>query len=334
MTTPRERVIAALEHREPDRVPLFEVWLDNDELIAKVGGGDLQRTHVELGLDSILMPYETPPGSKAWRDGVDEWGRVWQKGWYAGGVVESEADLAKYSPSMEYLDRHFDAARTAEVRELYPDHCLMYGSHVGPFTAAYLAMGMERFFAALHRRPDFVQKLLANRTEYCVAMLARATRLGAEVLILGEDAAHSGGPMISPEMWREFILPLHRRIVAEAGVPILWHSDGDVTRLLPMAVEAGFAGMHSLEPDSGVDLARVKQDFGQDLVLVGNVEASVLCQDDPEPVRREVKRCISQGAPGGGYMFSTCSSIFKGMNLEAVIEMYRYAAEIGVYRPT
>lgn len=329
---PRERVRAALEHRQPDRVPLFEVWLDNENLIARVGGGDLQRTHVELGLDAILIPYDTPPGSKAWRDGVDEWGRVWQKGWYAGGVVETEADLRQYSPPPDIVEQRFDPQRTEEVMRRYPDHCFIYGSHIGPFTASYLAMGMERFFAALHRRPAFVRQLLENRTEYCVAMLAGATSMGAEVLVLGEDAAHSGGPMISPEMWREFVLPCHRRIVEEAKAPVLWHSDGDVTRLLPLAVEAGFAGVHSLEPDSGVDLAQVKREFGQDLVLVGNVEASVLCEDDLEAVRREVRRCISQGAPGGGYMFSTCSSIFKGMNVEAVIEMYRYAAEIGAYR--
>jgi uroporphyrinogen decarboxylase len=137
--------------------------------------------------------------------------------------------------------------------------------------------------------------------------------------------------MISPDMWREFVLPHHKRIVEEAPVPVLWHSDGDIVRLLPIAVEAGFAGMHSLEPDSGVDLAQVKLEFGGDLVLVGNVEASVLCGSDLEAVREEVRRCMGQGASGGGYMFSTCSSIFNGMNLEAVKEMYRYAAEIGVY---
>ena len=137
--------------------------------------------------------------------------------------------------------------------------------------------------------------------------------------------------MISPEMWREFVLPLHKLIVEEVQAPVLWHSDGDITRLLPLAVEAGFAGVHSLEPDSGVDLGQVKRDFGQELVLVGNVEACVLCQDDLEAVREEVRRCFRQGAAGGGYMFSTCSSIFKGMNLEAVVEMYRYAGEMGAY---
>jgi uroporphyrinogen decarboxylase len=328
---PRERVMAALEHREADRVPLFEVWIDNEDLVAQVGGGDLQRTYVELGLDSIEIPYAIPPGSNAWRDGVDEWGRVWQRGWYAGGVMETEADLKEYSPPLDYVDQHFDPRRTAEVMERYPDHCFIYGSHVAPFTAAYLAMGMERFFLALHRRPDFVRELLENRTEYCIAMFRRATSLGAEVIVMGEDAAHSGGSMISLEMWREFVLPLHKRVVEEVQAPVIWHSDGDITRLLPMAVEAGFAGVHSLEPDSGVDLGQVKRDFGQELVLVGNVEASVLCQENLEAVREEVRRCLQQGAAGGGYMFSTCSSIFTGMNLEAVEEMYRYAAEIGKY---
>jgi uroporphyrinogen decarboxylase len=328
---PRERVLTALEHREPDRVPLFEVWLDNDDLVAEVGGGDLQRTYVELGLDCVPICYQTPPGSNAWSEGVDEWGRVWQKGWYAGGVVETEADLERYSPPMQYIDDHFDAQRTDEAREKYPDHCFFFGSHVGPFTAAYMAMGMETFFPALHRNPGFVHSLLENRTEYCIATLRMATDLGAEVLVLGEDAAYNGGPMISPEMWREFVLPHHKRIVDQSQVPVLWHSDGDITRLLPLAVEAGFVGMHSLEPDAGVDLAQVKRDFGERLVLVGNVEASVLCDSDLEAVRAEVRRCMSQGAPGGGFLFSTCSSVFAGMNLEAVQEMYRYAAEIGAY---
>jgi len=328
---PRERVLAALEHREPDRVPLLEVWVDNDDLVEQMGEGDLQRSYVELGLDCILIPTQNLPGSSAWRDGVDEWGRVWKKGWYAGGVVETEADLEKYTPPLDLVEQCFDPRRTAEVRQEYPDHCYIYGSHVAPFTAAYLAMGMERFFQDLYKRPAFIHRILENRSEWCIAMFQEAASLGAEVLVLGEDAAHSGGPMISPEMWREFVLPHHRRIVDAVDVPVIWHSDGQITPLLPLAIEAGFAGMHSLEPAAGVDLEQVKRDYGSDLVLVGNADAATLCQPDLEAVRAEVRRCMRQGAPGGGYMFSTCSSIFEGMNLEAVVEMYRYAAEVGAY---
>jgi len=328
---PSERVAAALEHRQPDRVPLFEVWIDNDDLVNQVGGGDLQRTYVELGLDCILIPNQNPPGSNAWRDGVDEWGRVWRKGWYAGGVVETEADVERYTPPLDLADRCFDPARTEQVMERYPDHCFIYGSHVAPFTSAYLAMGMDRFFQDLYKRPAFIHRLLENRTEWCIAMFERAVSLGAKLLVLGEDAAHNGGPMISPQMWREFVLPHHQRIVEEAGAPVIWHSDGNILPLLPAAIEARFAGVHSLEPAAGVDLEQVKREYGADLVLIGNVDTAVLCGSDLEAVRQEVRRCLTQGAPGGGYMFSTCSSIFTGMNLEAVVEMYRYASERSMY---
>ena len=329
---PRERVFAALEHREPDRVPRFEVWIDNDELVAHVGDGDLQRAHVNLGLDCIIIPNQNPPGSNAWGDGLDEWGCIWKNGWYAGGVVETEEDLKRFTPSLDYVDEYFDPVRTEDAMQQYPDHCFIYGSHIGPFTAAYMAMGMERFFPNLFKRPAFARNLMEARTEWCIAMFDRAASLGAEILVLGDDAGHKGGPMISPQMWREFVLPYHRRIVEAARVPVIWHSDGDIISLLPMAIEAGFVGVHSLEPGAGMDLAKLKRDFGDELVFIGNVDTVVLCGDDLEAVRAEVRRCVEQGAAGGGYMFASCNSIFAGMNPAAVVEMYRYAGEIGLYK--
>jgi uroporphyrinogen decarboxylase len=162
-------------------------------------------------------------------------------------------------------------------------------------------------------------------------MFQKAVDLGAEVLVLGDDAAHADGPMISPRMWREFILPHHKRIVGAFDVPVIWHSDGNVEPLLPMAVEAGFAGLHGLEPAAGMDLARIKREFGHDLVLIGNVDVRVLCDSDLEAVRAEVDRCVAQGAPGGGYMIASCNSIFEGLNHIAVAEMFRYERQVGFY---
>ena len=327
---PRERVFAALEHQEPDRVPRFEIWID-DEMVDELGQSDLQSAHVNLGLDSVMIPSHYPPGSNTWRDGVDEWGQVWRNGFYMDGVVDTEADLRHCSPPMNYVDQFFDVDRVKEVMECYPDHCFIYGSHIGPFTAGYMAMGFERFFLRLLDKPAFVDKLLQARTEWCIAMYRKAISLGIDVAVLGDDAGHSQGPMISPRMWREFILPYHRRIVEELAVPVIWHSDGAIESLLPMAIEAGFVGVHALEPTAGIDLGKVKREFGRDLVLVGNVDVTVLCNSDLGAVREEVRRCIEQGAAGGGYMISSCNSIFEGMNPASVVEMFRYAGEIGFY---
>jgi uroporphyrinogen decarboxylase len=278
-----------------------------------------------------MMPSHTPPESNAWRDGVDEWGRVWRGGTFVDGMVETQADLERYSPPLAYAQQLFRSDRVRAVREAYPHHCLIYGTHIGPFTAGYMAMGFERFFLRLVDDPAFVERLLEARTEWCIAIYRKAVDLGADVLVLGDDAAHGQGAMISPRMWRTYILPCHRRIVDSLDVPVIWHSDGDIEPLLPMAIEAGFVGIHGLDAIAGMDLRRIKREFGKDLVLVGNVDVRVLFGTDLEAVRREVDRCLDQGAPGGGYMLSTCNSICDGMSAVAVTEMFRYAEEVGFY---
>jgi uroporphyrinogen decarboxylase len=326
---PRERVFTALAHRVPDRVPRFEIWID--AFVDELGHGDPQRAYIEQGQDCVMLPSQTPPESSAWRDGVDEWGRVWQNGMYVSGVVATRDDLRRYSPPLDYVERLFDADQARAVRCRYPDHCLIYGTHIGPMTASYLAMGFERFFVGLFDGPALVRQVMDARTDWCIAQYRKAVSLGAEVLVLGDDVAFRDGPMISPRLYRDWVLPCHRRIVEALDAPVIWHSDGDIRSLLPSAVEAGFVGVHGLEPAAGVDLGEVKREFGPDLVLIGNVDVGVLVGADLDAVRRDVDRCLEQGAPGGGYMIASCNSIFDGMNPRAVQEMFRYAGEAGRY---
>ena len=63
--------------------------------------------------------------------------------------MDTDEDLARYSPALSFVDQRFDPARAGAVRKAYPDHCLIFGTHIGPFTAAYMAMGLERFFLEL-----------------------------------------------------------------------------------------------------------------------------------------------------------------------------------------
>jgi uroporphyrinogen decarboxylase len=327
---PRERVLTAISHREPDAVPRFEIWI-NDEIVSELGYGDLQNTHAKLGLDCIMIPTRIPAGSNYWKDGLDEFGQIWKDGVYVDGVVDSEADIRRYRPPLEYARKFFEVDKTKKVMKRYPDHFFIYGSHIGPFTMGYMGMGFKRFFLDLHERPELVQELLEARTEWCIAICREATRLGVDLIVLGDDAGHRNAPMVSPRMWREYVLPLHRRIVEQLNVPVIWHSDGAIQSLLSMAIEARFAGVHGLEPAAGIDLGEVKRTFGEDLVLVGNVDVRVLCDSDLDAVRGEVARCVKQAAPGGGYMISSCNSLFRGMKSESIVEMYRYARTVGYY---
>lgn len=280
-----------------------------------------------------MMPTRAQLGDAAGKDGIDEWGRIWHRGTYAGGVVDTDDDIRRFSPPLSAAARLFETGRIAAVRTLYPEHALIYGSHIGPFTAAYLSMGFDRFFLRLSDDVAFVEKLMAVRMEWCLAVFDEAVRQGAEVLVLGDDAAHKDGPMISPRLWRDLVLPHHRRIVREAKVPVIWHSDGNIQALLPMAVEAGFAGVHGLDPSAGLDLGRIRREYGSRLALIGNIDVRVLCGSDLAAVRSEVGRCYEQGGGEGGFMISTCNSIFEGMNPLAVKEMFRRQAEFDADSP-
>lgn len=320
----RERVHAVLEKKLPDRTPRFEVWIDG--MFDDLGVSDPYSAYPELGQDVVMMPSQTPEDSNAWQDGVDEFGRVWKKGMYFYGAVQTADDLKRYTPPMTYADHFFNPQRVAGIRTKYPDHCLFYGTHIGPFMGAYMAMGLENMFKKFKRDMPFVHAVLEARTDWCLAIFKRAIELGAEVIVMGDDAAHRGGPMISPQLWRELILPYHQRVVKELTVPVIWHSDGRMEKLLPYAVEAGFAGAHGLETLAGNRLDEIKRDYGDQLILMGNFDVNLLFESDLDLVRADVKRCYEQGGKSG-YMISSCNSIFTGMNPEAVREFFRCQAE-------
>lgn len=321
--TPRQRVLAALDHHPVDQIPRCEVWID--ALFAEFGVDPVE-AHPALGQDVIFLPWHAPPGSNAWGNGIDEWGRVWRDGIYAGGVVDTYGDLKQYTPTNDLAQELFSLVQITELKTRYPDHCRIFGSHIGPFMMAYMALGFERFFYRLYDDPRFVHAMIAARTDWCLAVFQQAVALGAEVLILGDDAAYGNGPMISPRLWREFVLPYHRQIVSAMPVPVIWHSDGYIQALLPMVLEAGFKGIHGLEPAAGMHLGKLRQQYAGRLSLIGNFDVRLLCGNNLHAVQAEVDRCLDEGGKQGGYLFSTCNSIFPGMQPDSVAEMLRYSA--------
>jgi hypothetical protein len=310
-----QRVKAVLEGREPDRVPLFEVWID--ALYEDLGISNPLLAHPQLGQDVILLPSSAPPTSRAWKDGVDEFGRIWSKGFYRDGALKNTADLKWFSPPAGYAREFFSDQAVSLVKEGYSDHFPFFGTHIGPFMSTYMAMGMETMFCSLYEDLAFVEAVMETRTEWCLAIFKEAIRLGAELIVMGDDAAHRGGPLIPPAIWEKIVLPCHRHIVDQLPVPVIWHSDGRMDKLLPFAVRAGFVGIHGLEPPAGNNLAAIRQQYGQKLVLMGNVDVNLLCGEDQGAVSRDIDRCLEQGG-GSMFMLSTSNSIFTGMNPKTV----------------
>ena len=73
---PRDRVFAALEHRTPDRVPKFEIWID--PFFGDPEEKEPHAVYAEMGQDAIMIPGYTAKGSNSWQEGIDEWGQVFR----------------------------------------------------------------------------------------------------------------------------------------------------------------------------------------------------------------------------------------------------------------
>ena len=121
-------------------------------------------------------------------------------------------------------------------------------------------------------------------------------------------------------MFAEFVTPYLAEIVDaihQLGVKAILHSDGDLRLILDQLVSTGLDGYQSIDPQGFMDIAQVKRQYGHQLVLMGNVQTSLLQQVDDLLIRRSVRYAMTHGKPGGRYIFSTSNCIFKGMPLES-----------------
>ncbi len=350
--TSRERVRKAFAQQEPDRVPLFAFSMD-PKFVYAFGEGNVAQAYEHLGLDCLpiraqswcndmpLVPalmgiavredHQTGGGVFAGWHGVDECGRVWRRGSYVGGALKSWDDLERYIPPLRLQERT-PPEFMAMLKEKFPHKMHALCIHMGPFGLTMESMGFEDFFYALADDRELVLEVLERRTNWFIELCRYEQELGADFVVMGDDVAFKGSTFVSPDDFQAMAIPCYRRIVEALEIPVIWHSDGFVEPLIEMALEVGIAGMHALEPPAGNDLGRVKRNFGQRMVIMGNVDCvDVLTGHDLAAVRQEVDRCLDQAAQGGGYLLATSNSLHAACTVEAVQEMYHYAQQAGRY---
>jgi uroporphyrinogen decarboxylase len=328
----RERVLTTFKFEEPDRVPLFEAWIET-EITHAIGGKNPYKTREILGLDCIPIALGHPKTTNAWQTGTDEWGRIFKDGMFIGGKVKSIDDLDQYTPTLDFAKEWFpEDIIKKSIKKYGESHALYYATHDVCLGLSYMSMGLTEFFVATRRNRELVEALIERSTEWTIEMIRLANESGVDFIMIGDDVAFRTGPMMSPKLFRELVLPSYKKVVLSSKAPLIWHSDGAIETILPMIIEAGFTGVHSLEPNADINLAEIKEKYGTKLVLAGNLDVTnILTQDNLDLVRKDVERCITQGAPGGGYLFSSSNSLFKSMSIDAILEAYRHAKEIGYY---
>jgi uroporphyrinogen decarboxylase len=156
-------------------------------------------------------------------------------------------------------------------------------------------MGPEKVLLAFYDDPLLVHDMMETSAELALTMLARVLdSYPLKVLWFWEDMAYKAGPLISPKTFREFMSPRYRRICDYAlsrGVEIIMvDSDGDISQLIPLWLEAGLTGVYPLEVQAGMDVARVLNQY-PGIMVRGGCDKRALAQG-PAAIDAELRRTI------------------------------------------
>ena len=199
------------------------------------------------------------------------------------------------------------------VREKTGGEVSVHGEVFSPFTHFMELIGYENALMSLIMDPDKAHALLDRLTVSSVTWAVAQAERGVDAVLM--SSAFAGGPLLSPDMYREFVLPYERRVteaVRATGVPIYTHTCGSIGDRLELMVETGTMGIDTLDPPplGNTELADAKARIGDKVFIKGNMNSVALLQfQSKEQVIEHATERIRLGMPDGGYILSTACSV-------------------------
>ncbi|MBN1864248.1 MAG: hypothetical protein JW808_05050 [Victivallales bacterium] len=185
--------------------------------------------------------------------------------------------------------------------------------------------GMMEFISRIADEPEKMKDDAKARVEGAVNRARRIKEWGTvDGFCLCADYCFNDNPFLSPAMFDEFVAPYLANLVSayrEMGFYVIKHTDGNIMPILDALLAAEPHALHSLDPQGGVDLAEVKEITRGKVCLIGNVNCALLQTGTEDEVTADVNRALSQGSPGGGYIFGTSNCIYTGMALDRYEKM-------------
>jgi len=334
-----ERLRQALYCGQPDRVPIAEITIDEAAKEAFLGkpvndlSADLE-FFLNAGYDYIILGRRTagyPPIWDAARlDSYYEAQRTTARG-LSAGVIGCWEDFRAY-PWMKPSEIDFRILDEAE--RLLPAGTEII-RFVGPvFQMAWMLMGLDAFCYSLADAPGLAEavmdRVFANTWAEVQDALQRET-VGA--IWYGDDIAIKSGLMVPPAFLRKALFPKLKMIgqaCRDRGIPLIYHTDGDVSGVLDDIVEAGVNALHPIDP-TGMNIVETKQALAGRMCVIGNVDVDLLIRGTPAQVRNETMRQIRLLAPGGGYVLGSSNSIPRAVRPENYRAMIETALAYGRY---
>jgi len=355
--TSKERILTAFASQQPDRVPIN--YLANpgiDQRLKQHFGlkpDDDEGLRQSLGVDfrSVGAPYVGP---KLHADipergvRVSDWGvhSVWIE--HASGGYWDFCDFPLKDATEEEIAAWPMPSPDDFNYSNIEAYCKMfepYGIGVGDagiadvINSTGFLRGMEQTLIDLATDDPAGLLLIERRSSILLEVIRRtieAAKGRIDFLWLGEDLGTQRGPLISADLYRKAIRPVHQRFIdlgKSFDLPVMIHTCGSSSWAYEDFIEMGITVVDTLQPEAhNMSPAYLKKTFGGRLAFHGCIStAGPVAYGTVEDVVKNCRETLDIMMPGGGYCFSPTHALQDNSPTENVLAMYESAHRFGVY---
>ena len=212
----------------------------------------------------------------------------------------------------------------------------IHGEITSPFDYFLDLLGYENALMALMLEPEKCRQILSRYTGGVKKIAVGMCRKNIDAIKISSPFAGMG--FISPELYREFVLPYEREIITAIralGKHVYIHTCGSIDDRLELMSESGASGLECLDPVpvGNVDLEDAFRRIGDSMFIKGNIDSvNTLLAGDDEKVKNDVRKIIETGkTKGKGFILSTACSIAPLVPKERIWMLSEMISEYGMY---
>jgi uroporphyrinogen decarboxylase len=317
--TPRERVTNLLERKPADRAAFFEsLWGETGARWVQEGHlkkDEQPGVHFNMEIDSAGWlnsnanldvgdkVIEEDAETKLVRNSNGAVLRYWK---HKSGTPEHVDFLVRdragweehIAPFLKPERRRVDFEGYRNVKKAAAERNNFFcWAGVNVFEQIHPVCGHEHMLAGMALDPEWVLDMTRAFTDLTIGMweMLFAEEGLPDGIFFYEDMGFKEKPFMSPAMYRELILPAHKRSIAWAhqrGLKVIMHSCGFVEPLLPGMIEAGIDMLQAMEVKAGMDMVRMNRNFGDRIGFMGNIDIREVISNDKRRIDAELKKKI------------------------------------------
>jgi uroporphyrinogen decarboxylase len=333
-----ERFLAAINHKEPDRVPIHDSpWLATadrwhreglpaDQTPAEYFGFEMVQIRPDI---SPRFPTELVEQNAEYLVERTSYGRLQRQHRDRSTTpeildwsVKCRADWDRIKPRLLPDASRVDWASTREAYEQArrAGRFVVYDAHVG-YAQMQEYIKTDDLLLLLVTEPEWVTDMFATQADLVIgnADILRENGILFDAARISCDLGYRNATLFSPATYRKLQFPHDRRVFRhfrDQGLPVILHSDGRVKALIPQFLEAGVSALNPIEAKAGMDLVELKREYGRDLCFFGGIDVRAMSDPNPAVIESEIRRKFEVAMVDGGFIYHSDHSVPNDVSFE------------------